>query len=448
MGHITEDYCTRAASLMAKLNHQRMQAQFCDCVIRKGLGQVYPVHRCILAASSPVLASILDSSGVLVELEAPCLSDCILGYLLDYIYTGTLPQLDYKLYSYLLAAAQYLEMDELQLTIRTKAADTHEYCNTTDEANRFTLLTPRIDCYKNPSESPLHYCSDCVYIKSKPDVTNSVSSETDQTSDITGRSDQKQQLSIVCQDKGKNQSSGAIKPETWHKNEQEEARSHLFVSTQEQENEPTQIEKTQGFCKHSNVKNEKIQSNSREGKNHNSSCSSTSVIRHISRVTRVPEGNVAIKLPHATEPCTGQIITERTYSDIAEDTKASYLQFINQDLEYTTAQDYRSCSVNLFGNNNLDNFEKDSNKNEQTPANVSDSSSHVQQAFQCSLCERSFSQRGSLNRHVRSHLGVRPFPCPQCPMSFSRQYRVVEHMRVHQRSVLGMDFPKPPASSV
>uniref|UniRef100_A0AAV2LP95 C2H2-type domain-containing protein n=1 Tax=Knipowitschia caucasica TaxID=637954 RepID=A0AAV2LP95_KNICA len=61
----------------------------------------------------------------------------------------------------------------------------------------------------------------------------------------------------------------------------------------------------------------------------------------------------------------------------------------------------------------------------------------------CSLCERSFSQRGSLNRHVKSHLGVRPFPCPQCPMSFSRQYRVTEHMRVHQRSALGADCTKP-----
>uniref|UniRef100_A0A8D2ZZ33 C2H2-type domain-containing protein n=1 Tax=Scophthalmus maximus TaxID=52904 RepID=A0A8D2ZZ33_SCOMX len=68
--------------------------------------------------------------------------------------------------------------------------------------------------------------------------------------------------------------------------------------------------------------------------------------------------------------------------------------------------------------------------------------------FQCSLCDRSFSQRGSLNRHVRSHLGVRPFPCPCCPMTFSRQYRVTEHMRVHQRCPQGNVFHKPPASSV
>lgn len=54
------------------------------------------------------------------------------------------------------------------------------------------------------------------------------------------------------------------------------------------------------------------------------------------------------------------------------------------------------------------------------------------QPYQCTLCDRAFSQRGSLNRHMRSHLGVRPYSCPQCPMTFSRQYRVTEHMRVHQ----------------
>lgn len=72
----------------------------------------------------------------------------------------------------------------------------------------------------------------------------------------------------------------------------------------------------------------------------------------------------------------------------------------------------------------------------------------VHHPFHCSLCDRTFSQRGSLNRHMRSHLGVRPFPCPRCPMTFARQYRVTEHLRVHQRCALGNDFQKLPDTSV
>lgn len=83
------------------------------------------------------------------------------------------------------------------------------------------------------------------------------------------------------------------------------------------------------------------------------------------------------------------------------------------------------------------------------PTNASEQlSAPLHHPFQCSMCERSFSQRGSLNRHVRSHLGIRPFPCPRCPMTFSRQYRVTEHMRVHQRFVPECDFPKPSAPPI
>lgn len=83
------------------------------------------------------------------------------------------------------------------------------------------------------------------------------------------------------------------------------------------------------------------------------------------------------------------------------------------------------------------------------PTNVSEQlSAPLHHPFQCSMCERSFSQRGSLNRHVRSHLGIRPFPCPRCPMTFSRQYRVTEHMRVHQRFVPECDFPNPSAPPI
>lgn len=84
---------------------------------------MYVLHpcRCVLAASSPVLASVLSSAGALVELQDPCLSDSVLALVLDYIYTGALPYTHTQQQYYsLLSAACYLQMDELQETLRTK----------------------------------------------------------------------------------------------------------------------------------------------------------------------------------------------------------------------------------------------------------------------------------------------------------------------------------------
>ncbi|KAM3626064.1 uncharacterized protein V6R79_022008 [Siganus canaliculatus] len=113
----------QAASVLRGLNLQRQRAQYCDCVVRHGQdqGQLYPAHKCILAASSPVLASILSSAGALVELHTPCLSDSVLALVLDYMYTGALPYTcSQQQYHSLLTAAHYLQMDELQKTLRTE----------------------------------------------------------------------------------------------------------------------------------------------------------------------------------------------------------------------------------------------------------------------------------------------------------------------------------------
>lgn len=79
------------------------------------------LFRCVLAASSPVWASIVSSTGALVELQAPCLSDSVLAHVLDYIYTGALPcTQSNQQYSNLFTAACYLKMDDLRRSLETQ----------------------------------------------------------------------------------------------------------------------------------------------------------------------------------------------------------------------------------------------------------------------------------------------------------------------------------------
>ncbi|XP_061735276.1 hypermethylated in cancer 2 protein-like [Nerophis ophidion] len=108
---------SHATLLLACLNHQRQQARWCDCVLRQRQdpGQLYPAHKCVLAASSPVLAAMLSFTGSLVELQAPCMADSVLALVLDYIYTGALPcTLSWRQSEGLLAAAHFLKMEDLQ----------------------------------------------------------------------------------------------------------------------------------------------------------------------------------------------------------------------------------------------------------------------------------------------------------------------------------------------
>ncbi|XP_046407550.1 zinc finger protein 271-like [Ischnura elegans] len=51
--------------------------------------------------------------------------------------------------------------------------------------------------------------------------------------------------------------------------------------------------------------------------------------------------------------------------------------------------------------------------------------------YSCSECEKSFSQKSNLVRHIRAHTSDKRYSCHQCEKSFSRKGNLVRHIRTH-----------------
>jgi len=56
--------------------------------------------------------------------------------------------------------------------------------------------------------------------------------------------------------------------------------------------------------------------------------------------------------------------------------------------------------------------------------------------FPCNFCELRFTQVGSMNRHVKLHLGHRDHACQLCKRRFTTMWNLKQHkLRVHNRTI-------------
>ncbi|XP_068696577.1 zinc finger protein 664-like isoform X1 [Montipora foliosa] len=73
-------------------------------------------------------------------------------------------------------------------------------------------------------------------------------------------------------------------------------------------------------------------------------------------------------------------------------------------------------------------------KAEPDTAETEEVDTHTQmeeKSFQCTHCDKSFSQIGHLQRHIRTHTGQKPFHCKNCEKSFSDSGDLRRHERTH-----------------
>ena len=51
--------------------------------------------------------------------------------------------------------------------------------------------------------------------------------------------------------------------------------------------------------------------------------------------------------------------------------------------------------------------------------------------YECTYCEKKFSEKGSLVTHERTHTGEKPYECSYCGKKFSEKGNLVTHERAH-----------------
>ncbi|XP_078535420.1 uncharacterized protein LOC144822142 [Lissotriton helveticus] len=63
--------------------------------------------------------------------------------------------------------------------------------------------------------------------------------------------------------------------------------------------------------------------------------------------------------------------------------------------------------------------------------NCPQNTQQIQKPYVCNQCEKSYSLKGELIRHIRTHTGVRPYACTDCEKSFFQKTHLITHRRTH-----------------
>ncbi|RXN34337.1 zinc finger and BTB domain-containing 40-like protein [Labeo rohita] len=138
--------------LMQQLHALRKEKQFCDCSILVG-ETPHPAHKLVLAASSMLFKSVLESSDS-ISIDTDLLSSQEFSSLLDMVYTGKLPPGKHN-FTRLIAAADSLQMFDVAVGCKNILTDLMKQTSVETESESVNPQVVKRDTVKEPSESEL-----------------------------------------------------------------------------------------------------------------------------------------------------------------------------------------------------------------------------------------------------------------------------------------------------
>ena len=93
-------------------------------------------------------------------------------------------------------------------------------------------------------------------------------------------------------------------------------------------------------------------------------------------------------------------------------------------------QDYRYRLVSIWEvSSNIQNHDHD-DKDVTTVPMLKDTTKQAEKPHICTECDKGFSKKCNLNRHLSTHTGSKPFSCHLCDYTFALKHELGDHMRI------------------